>query len=499
MGKRRRATPTLAELAAGAPAGAPASRGGSGGGRGARADAYAGLLAAVGGNRSEGGNKRKPRTAGALAAPRGGPAGAGTGVGRSEPKRKKLSLKQREELAAEAEARAREDAAALAAEADETDSGDEGKGEGVAATSAVPSVDPFRVHLNRDDVADVTAMLASGRPPLVHKCAAPELAEGAVAASDVEPAPCAGRPRAAYAVKARLLARLNELDPGAAGADVLLSDPLAQLSYDAFHDYRDAIVTPRRPPVRLAPGAVGDAYLLHCINHVLKTRDTVAKNTEKEADAQRRGDAAFEPQRDQGFTRPKVLLLLPNRNAAWRAIRRLLEMCPASQTVEVVGKDRLDDGFGPGEETDSDADTDDESGSGSEGEGAGEGGARAAGDGTGNSITGNAAAGAAERRARAALRKERRKARARRRAKPDDFRALFSGNNDDNFVVGIKFTRKSVRLFAGLYGADIIVASPLGLVVRIERGSVPPKVSPVGVSAERAGMFRAVGSRRAGR
>lgn len=30
-------------------------------------------------------------------------------------------------------------------------------------------------------------------------------------------------------------------------------------------------------------------------------------------------------------------------------------------------------------------------------------------------------------------------------AKPPDFRALFSGNNDDHFRIGIKFTRLGIR------------------------------------------------------
>lgn len=136
--------------------------------------------------------------------------------------------------------------------------------------------------------------------------------------------------------------------------------------------------------------------------------------------------ANSEPVRDQGFARPRVLLLLPMRNAAYDVVQTVLSLVAADGAAEVANKDRFEEEFAPEE----DDEIFDESAP--------------------ESLS-HPAEPATKPYDRGSV------------EKPKDFRYVFRGNIDDDFKFGISLSRKVVKLYSDFYNSDIIIASPLGL------------------------------------
>ncbi|EKM57622.1 uncharacterized protein PHACADRAFT_115880 [Phanerochaete carnosa HHB-10118-sp] len=159
---------------------------------------------------------------------------------------------------------------------------------------------------------------------------------------------------------------------------------------------------------------IREAIALHALNHVTKKRRRILKNNERITHATKSGAPVPEDVQDQGFTRPSVLILLPFRSFAQRWISALTTHTP-SPSFQVENRSRFESEYG-------------------------------------------LPPGAVDKLLAAEP-----------GIYPKDHVEMFKGNVDDSFRLGVKLTRKSVKLFAEFYGCDIILASPLGLRMSIEK------------------------------
>ncbi|CAG2166410.1 unnamed protein product [Oppiella nova] len=181
-------------------------------------------------------------------------------------------------------------------------------------------------------------------------------------------------------------------------------------------------------------------YSMHALNHIMKIRTRILHHNYKIS----RHVSSDEEYRDQGLTRPKVLILVPFRDSVLRIVKILISLMfgdtkdksdkkanvlilvPFRDSVLRIVKILISLMFG---------DTKDKS------------------DKKANVMNGK--------RFFEEFSPEDDEPKLHK--KPEDYESMFAGNIDDSFRIGLSITKKSLKLYADFYSADIIICSPLGL------------------------------------
>lgn len=147
-------------------------------------------------------------------------------------------------------------------------------------------------------------------------------------------------------------------------------------------------------------------YCMHALDHVLKTRQKVLHHNSKlsELKASKKNVVIPDQFRDQGFVRPRVLIVVPFRDTAFKVVNMLIDLLNPKEKMSTVNYKRFVDEF------------------------------------TGDSLHFP-----------------------KKNPKPEDYEQTFSGNTEDTFRIGISLTKKSMKLYVPFYSSDILIASPLGL------------------------------------
>nr|SVE83643.1 EOG090X05RM [Daphnia pulex] len=292
------------------------------------------------------------------------------------------------------------------------------------------STDPFHLHFDREINENLLEILTSPKPyetqelkwkalgrMVVHLLTKPEKNTsqpkptllGETIESYVIPGSLpvlkTGIPLSEYGVKLQLCSNLDTrpLSDNKQTAEELLS-PLQHELFTLANEYRDVYYPEMN---HLNNDEIRTVYCLHTLNHVMKSRDKVLLHNAKLKKAKENGVATDEIEyRDQGLVRPRVLIIAPLRNSAVKIVEKLATLLLPAKG-QIINKDRFCKEFG--EEKD--------------GEG---------------------------------------KAETKKSYKPEDFEAVFTGNTDDSFRIGISVAKRTLKLYAGFYKADILIASPLG-------------------------------------
>ena len=208
-----------------------------------------------------------------------------------------------------------------------------------------------------------------------------------------------------FAIKKSLLSTIE-----ASGSQLT---PLQLDFLSLIHQYYDVYY-----PNRANNNDVGEqlrfVICLHLINHVLKTRARVLSHNEK---LKQNPDLDY---RDQGFTRPKVLMIVPFRESVRRIINcfenLLLVNDDTEETdqIQISHRKRFKEEYGNGE------------------------------------LDAPQTDGKFQRTS-------------------NEYNEIFTGNVDDHFRLGISVTKKSLKFFQSVYKSDFLIVSPVGLRTLLEK------------------------------
>ncbi|CAF1407188.1 unnamed protein product, partial [Adineta ricciae] len=217
--------------------------------------------------------------------------------------------------------------------------------------------------------------------------------------------PCPHTNLDSFAIKKSLLSNIEN-----SGSQLT---PLQMDFFSLIHKYYDVYY-----PNRTNSNDVGEqlrfVICLHLINHVLKTRSRVLSHNAK---LKENPDLDY---RDQGFSRPKVLIIVPFRESVRRIINCFENLLltnddsEKNDQLQMSHRKRFKEEYG-GSEIDTPAND-----------------------------------GKFQRTS-------------------DEYNEIFSGNIDDHFRLGISVTRKSLKFFQSVYKSDFLIVSPVGLRTLLEK------------------------------
>mmetsp|Transcript_23035 Transcript_23035/g.49872 ORF Transcript_23035/g.49872 Transcript_23035/m.49872 type:complete len:880 (+) Transcript_23035:50-2689(+) len=242
----------------------------------------------------------------------------------------------------------------------------------------------------------------------------------------------------------------SALKRSSGGGEGKVFSPLQSVMYPAISRYADVLISSE---TRQKRDEINNLLSMHVVNHVLTSRTRVQRHnrrikeltngSDNDDGTNKLDDEGDDKWRDQGYTRPKVLILLPTRGTCYRFVQQMIQLLGESAIVD--NGDRFDEEYGPLEQDGENDDSEEE--------------------------------GADAKARRTAVLKQ----------KGAEWNELFGDdvNNDDDFKMGMSLTpnvvksagkKKSkhagnaagasgvnVKLFAEFYRSDIILASPIGL------------------------------------